>query len=107
MKALTKILIGRSVRLPSEENKPCKPVEPQHRVPFPPLGSVSKHGTAATMILMVNTANQVNRTDIYLCYFVTPRLIHASDCLQGPFIKLQPEQTVVQIRHNNLPMLFM
>lgn len=39
------------------------------RVPFPPSGSVSKHTPVATVILMVNTTDQVNGTDIYFFYF--------------------------------------
>lgn len=49
------------------------------REPFPPLGSVSKHNTVATVILMVNTTNQVNRTDIYLFYFFSPE---SDSCLR-------------------------
>lgn len=35
---------------------------------FPPLGSVCKHKPVATVIWMVNTANQVNCKHIYLFY---------------------------------------
>lgn len=76
------------------------------REPIPPLGSVSKHSAVATVIWIVNTVNELNCTDIHLFRSLTQSLIHVSEYLQ-PSIELQCEQTVVQIRHNNLPMPFM
>lgn len=70
MKAPKQILIGRSARHLWLWRKINHANQLSHsRVPFPPLGSVSKHNSVATVILMVNTANQVNHTDIYLVYF--------------------------------------
>lgn len=76
------------------------------REPIPPLGSVSKHSTVATVIWIVNTVNELNCTDIHLFRSLTQSLIHVSEYLQ-PSIELQCEQTAAQIRHNNLPMPFM
>lgn len=77
------------------------------RLPFPPFGSVSKHNTVATVIPLVNTANKANRYVIHLFIFFTLNPIHASNYWQGVFIPPWPEQTVVEIQHNNPSMQFM
>lgn len=92
--------------LTREENKP---VEPQQSA-FPTLRECeqTQHCCYSDPNAKHCQSGQSHRYLFILFYFFfTPSRIHASDCLQGPFIKLQPEQTGVQIRHNNLPMLFM
>jgi len=87
----------------SEENKPRKPVKPRGGVPFPP-GWECEQTQRRRYSDPRGKHRQSGEWHPYL--FIT-RESDASDGSQGPFITLQPEQTAVQIRHNNPPMLFM